>query len=57
LKNIKRKTEIKYTEGLASSFELTQAQNNYLSAQGGFTQATLNLLQAKINLKKVLNNL
>ena len=51
------RTQIKYTEGVATSFELTQAQNQLLSAQGNQIQATLQLLNAKTRLNKSINNI
>lgn len=53
---IKDKTTIKYQEGISSSFELTQAENQYLTTQGQYIQATFNLLSAKNKLDKALNN-
>ncbi|MFT6844094.1 MAG: outer membrane protein [Flavobacteriales bacterium] len=53
---IKDKTTIKYQEGISSSFELTQAENQYLTTQGQYIQATFNLLSSKNKLDKVLNN-
>lgn len=53
---IKDKTRIKYQEGLASSFELTQSETQYLETQGRYIQATFNLLSSKNKLDKALNN-
>ena len=53
---IKQKTAIKYQEGIASSFELTQAETQYLNTQGQYIQATFNLLSSKTRLDKALNN-
>lgn len=53
---IKDKTTIKYQEGISTSFELTQAENQYLTTQGQYIQATFNLLTAKNQLDKALNN-
>ena len=55
--NIHTKTQIKYKEGVASSFDLAQAQEQYLKVQGSFIDASINLLNAKIELRKSLNNL
>ena len=49
------RTRIKFTEGLASSFDLTQAQNQRVNAQGSLTQATLRWLNAHIRLQRSLN--
>lgn len=43
--------------GSVSSLDLTQANNNYLSAESNFTNACLNLLQAKTQLEKLYNEL
>lgn len=52
---ILERTRTKFTEGLASSFDLTQAQNQRVSAQGGLTQATLRWLNAHLRLQRSLN--
>jgi outer membrane protein TolC len=49
-------TLIKFRNGTASSLELTQAQNQMLTAQTGCYNAILELLQAKNELDKALNN-
>lgn len=54
--SIYNNTLIKFKNGTASSLELTQAQNQMLTAQTGCYNAILELLQAKNNLDKVLNN-
>jgi len=54
---ILEKTRIKYKEGLSSSFEVTQLQTQFLTTQGQYVGAILNLLNAKIKLAKVLNQL
>jgi outer membrane protein TolC len=46
-KKIYDKTVKKYNEGIASSLELTQAQNQLLNAEGSFIKSTLELLNAK----------
>lgn len=46
-KKIYDKTVKKYNEGIASSLELTQAQNQLLNAEGSFIKSTLDLLNAK----------
>ncbi len=53
---IQTKTLKKYKEGLASSMELTQAQNQYLTTQGNYINAAMQLLSAKARLDKVMNN-
>ncbi len=55
-KRIYDKTQIKYNEGISSSFELTQAKNQYLETQGQYVSAVLNLLNSANALNKALNN-
>ncbi len=50
---IKNKTDIKFSEGVSSSMDLTQAQNQYLSAQGNYINSLFKLLNAKANLQKL----
>lgn len=50
------KTQIKYDEGVSSSMELTQANNQLLDTQGNYIKASLQLINAKSNLDKALNN-
>ncbi len=46
-KKIRDKTYIKYQEGISSSLDLTQAENQYLDAQQQYILAIQNLLNAK----------
>jgi len=55
-KSIYDKTLIKYKEGVATSMELTQAHNQYLTAQGNYFNTSLELLNARSKLNKALNN-
>jgi outer membrane protein len=50
------KTLIKYQEGLASSTDLTQSNDRFLSAQAGYIQALAELLNAKNKLDRLRNN-
>lgn len=50
---IYEKTQTKYKEGLASSFDLIQAHNYFLNASGNYTSSILNIL----NDKSLLNRL
>lgn len=50
------KTLIKFREGLSSSMELTQAQAQFLTAQGEYINNLNNLLTAKNKLTKLTNN-
>ena len=47
------KTQIKFKEGLASSFELIQAHNNFLSASGTYTTSIFNVLVDKASLARL----
>lgn len=49
--------ENKYKQGVASSLDLTQAHNNYLQAISDYTSSFMSLLQSKLALDKLLNNL
>ena len=55
-KKIYDNTLIMFKNGTASSLEVTQAQNQMLQSQTGCYNAILELLQAKSNLDKTLNN-
>lgn len=52
---IENKNQIKFTEGLATSFELRQAQSQLYSAQQQYFQAMLNVVNSKAQLETVLN--
>ncbi len=60
--NLKLSTEIfqqtvsKYKEGVSTSMELTQAQNQYLNNQSNYFKSIMELVSAKMKLDKVLNN-
>ena len=49
------RTRIRFQEGLASSFDMTQAQNQMVNAQANLTQATLRWLNAHLRLQRSLN--
>lgn len=49
-------TRTKFKEGLASSFELTQSENQWLESQGSYINAMLQLLNAKSELDQALND-
>jgi outer membrane protein TolC len=49
------KTNLKFKEGIGTSFELTQVNNQVLQAQGAYVQALLQMLNAKDQLQKALN--
>ena len=52
---IENKNEIKYTEGIASSFELRQAQTQLYAAQQEYLQAMVGVINAKTQLENILN--
>jgi outer membrane protein TolC len=54
-KNILDRTSVKFTNGAAASFELTQEQGNYLMAQQGYIQRVVELLMARADLRKALD--
>jgi outer membrane protein len=56
-KRVYSSTENKYRQGMASSLELTQANQLYLQSENNYVSALLNLLQTKIALDKLLNNI
>jgi outer membrane protein TolC len=47
----------KYQQGMISSLDLTQANNNYLQAEGDYLSSVLKLLQARLALKKLYDSL
>ncbi len=49
--------ENKFKQGMASSLELTQTNSLYLQAENNYITSLLNLLQTKLALDKLLNNL
>lgn len=50
-------TSKKYKEGMVSSMDLTQANNTYLKAESDKINALFELIQTKIELEKILNEL
>jgi outer membrane protein TolC len=53
---IKEKTLMKYQEGLATSMELTQAENQQIQAQTEYINTLFNAMDAKLQMKVVLEN-
>ena len=53
---IREKTLIKYNEGLASSMELTTAENQLIQAQADYISTLFSAMNAKLEMKKVLEN-
>lgn len=56
-KSVFDNTSEKYKQGMVSSMDLTQANNTYLQAESDNTTALYELLQTKIELEKILNEL
>ena len=52
---IENKNEVKFFEGIASSFELRQAQTQLYVAQQEYLQAMLNVISNKAELETILN--
>ncbi|MDX1463801.1 MAG: TolC family protein, partial [Marinirhabdus sp.] len=52
---IETKNQIKFTEGLSTSFDLRQAQTQLYTAQQQYFQAMLDLVNAKAEIETVLN--
>ncbi|HMN04512.1 MAG TPA: TolC family protein [Flavobacteriales bacterium] len=50
-----QRTSVKFNEGMGSSFELTQEHSNYLTAQQNYIQRTVELLQARTEMRKALD--
>ncbi len=49
------RTTVKFSNGAAASFELTQEQGNYLIAQQSYIQRAVELLMARADLRKALD--
>ena len=47
----------KFEQGMATSLDLTQANNNYLDAEGNFINAIMQVMNAKLQLDKLMNTL
>jgi outer membrane protein len=56
-KRVYASTENKFKQGMASSLDLTQANSLYLQAENNYVTALMNLLQTKVALDKLLNNM
>ncbi|MDR2836588.1 MAG: TolC family protein [Bacteroidales bacterium] len=50
-------TELKFRQGVASSFDLIQANTSLLQAQSSFITSGMELLQAKLAFDKLINNI
>ncbi len=53
---IVNKEAIKYTEGVSTSLQFTQAQNQFLQSQSNYLMAILKLAETKAELDTALNN-
>ncbi|NER09738.1 Outer membrane protein TolC [Muriicola jejuensis] len=53
---IERKNQIKYKEGIASSFELRQAQTQLYNAQQEYLQSMVDVINTKTELEVIVNN-
>lgn len=53
---INNQSIIKYNEGIISSLELSQTQNQYLETEGKYIKSLLDLFNAKSNLNKALGS-
>jgi len=56
-KRVYTSMENKFNQGMASSLELTQANTQYLQAENNYVSSLMNLLQTKLALDKLLNNM
>jgi outer membrane protein TolC len=56
-KRVYASTENKFKQGMASSLELTQSNTLYLQAENNYVSSLMNLLQTKVALDKLLNNM
>jgi outer membrane protein TolC len=56
-KRVYSSMENKFRQGMASSLELTQANSLYLQAENNYVSALMNLLQTKLALDKLLDNM
>ncbi len=52
---IEKKQQIKFNEGITTSFDLLQAQNQLYSQQNAYVQAMLNIIAKKATLENALN--
>ncbi|MFP3859835.1 MAG: TolC family protein [Bacteroidales bacterium] len=56
-KKVYNQTTKKYKEGMATSMELTQANDKYLQMESAYINSLVELLEAKVELEKILNEL
>jgi outer membrane protein TolC len=48
---------MKYRQGMASSLDVTQANSNYLEAESSYLTSVFEVMNARIQLEKLMNNL
>jgi len=56
-RRVYKSLENKFKQGMASSLELTQSNSLYLQAENNYVSSLMNLLQTKLALNKLLNNM
>lgn len=52
---IEKKQQIKFTEGLSSSFDFSEAQRQLYTAQQNYLQSMINIINKKAALEKIIN--
>jgi outer membrane protein TolC len=52
---IEKKQQIKFTEGLSSSFDFSEAQRQLYTAQQNYLQSMVNIINKKATLEKIIN--
>jgi outer membrane protein TolC len=52
---IEKKQQIKFTEGLSSSFDFSEAQRQLYTAQQNYLQSMVNIINKKATLEKIVN--
>ncbi len=55
--SIEHKNQLKYSEGIATSFELRQAQTQLYASQQAYLKSMLNIITSKVELELVLNKI
>ncbi len=55
-KKIEHKEQIKYAEGIGSSFNLSTAQNQLYTSQQNYLQTIVDIINTKVKLENTLNN-
>ncbi|MCF8224377.1 MAG: TolC family protein [Bacteroidales bacterium] len=56
-RNLLENYQRKYQHGMASSLDVTQSNSNYLDAQSTYLNAMFEVMSARIQLEKLMNNL